>query len=279
MDSNWVQEILEKALRTWSERQQEIWDLITTPPETFRGGRIWRVIENIHGGLTATAYALLVLFFLIGVVRTTTNFHELRRPEQAARLFVRFAVAKGIVGHSMEWLLALYRIVQGIILKVAGSAGTPFSAGPVLPDVIVQKIREVSFIKSIPLWIVGLLGSLMVTALSILMILTVYSRFFSIFMHAAIAPVPLAAFAGEGTQRIAWQFVRSFLGACLQGVIIVLACVIYSAFASSPPAVSDPSASAVQMVWDYMLQLIFDLLVLVGAVKMSERIVKEMIGF
>ena len=278
MDSNWVQEILEKALRTWSERQQEIWDLITTPPQTIRGGRIWAVIENIHGGLTATAYALLVLFFLIGVVRTTTDFHELKRPEQAARLFIRFAVAKAVVGHSMEWLLALYQIVQGIILKIAGSAGPP-AAAPALPEIIVQKIREVSFIKSIPLWIVGLLGSLMVTALSILMILTVYSRFFSIYMHAAIAPVPLAAFAGEGTQRIAWQFVRSFLGVCLQGAIIVLACAIYSAFAASPPAVADSSASAVQMVWDYMLQLIFDLLVLVGAVKLSERIVKEMIGF
>ncbi len=279
MDNNWVQEILEKSLRTWSDRLQEIWSLITTSPQTFRGGRIWAVIENIHGGLKAIAYALLVLFFLIGVVRSTTDFHDLKRPEQAFKLLIRFVVAKGVVSHSMEWLLGVYRIVQGIILRISSSAGNVMTGTVALPDEIVRAINEVSFIKSIPLWIVGLLSSLVVTVLSLVMILTVYSRFFSIFMHAAIAPIPLAAFSGEGTQRIGWQFVRSFIGVCLQGAIIVLACVIYSAFAASPPSVSDPSASAVQMVWDYMLQMIFDLLVLVGAVKMSERRVKEMVGF
>lgn len=60
-------------------------------------------------------------------------------------------------------------------------------------------------------------------------------------------------------------------------LFIVLACIIFSAFASSAPVV-DTTASSVSMVWSYVGELIFNMLVLVGSIKMSDRIVKEMMG-
>ena len=93
------------------------------------------------------------------------------------------------------------------------------------------------------------------------------SRFFQLYMYTALAPIPLATFAGEGTSRVGWQYLKSYAGVCLQGAIIVIACIIYYAFAASPPQIADANASAVQMVWSYMGELIFNLLVLVGAVK------------
>ena len=65
---------------------------------------------------------------------------------------------------------------------------------------------------------------------------------------------------------------------CLEGAIIALACIIFSVFASSPPAIGDTSLSAVTIVWNYVGELVFNLLVLVGAVKASDRIVKEIMG-
>lgn len=277
--NNWVLENLMNALATWSAKMQEIWQLLTTSPQSFRGGAIWAIIANIHGGMKSIAYALLVLFFIIGVARTTTNFSEIKRPEQALKLFIRFAVAKGIVTYSMDILLAIFRVVQGIISQIAGNVGNILTQGVTLPEVMQQKILECSFLDSIPLWIVALLSSLLITVLSFVMILTVYSRFFQLYMYTALAPIPLATFAGEGTSRVGWQFLKSYAGVCLQGAIIVVACIIYSAFASAPPQVTNPNATAVQMVWSYMGELIFNLLVLVGTVKMSERVVKEMIGF
>ena len=277
--NNWVLENLMNALATWSAKMQEIWQLLTTSPQSFRGGTIWTIIANIHGGMKSIAYALLVLFFIIGVARTTTNFSEIKRPEQALKLFIRFAIAKGVVTYSMDILLAIFRVVQGIINKIAGNVGNILTQGVTLPEVMQQKILECSFLDSIPLWIVALLSSLLITVLSFVMILTVYSRFFQLYMYTALAPIPLATFAGEGTSRVGWQFLKSYAGVCLQGAIIVVACIIYSAFASAPPQVTNPNATAVQMVWSYMGELIFNLLVLVGTVKMSERVVKEMIGF
>ena len=129
-----------------------------------------------------------------------------------------------------------------------------------------------------PLWLVTLLGSLFITILAFVMIMTVYGRFFKLYMYTAIAPIPLSTFAGEPTSVIGKSFLKSYAAVCLEGVIIVLACIIFSVFAEAPPANIDPNLSAVQVVWNYVGELIFNLLVLVGAVKMSERIVKEMMG-
>lgn len=276
---NWVLDNLNNALETWSKYLKEIWTLLTTSPQNFKGGAIWSVIQNIHGGLKAIAYALLVLFFIIGVVKTTTNFAEIKRPEQALKLFLRFVVAKAVVTYSMDLMLAVFKIVQGIITQISGNVGNVLTTGITLPDIIQEKVLECGFFDSIPLWIVALIGSLMVTVLSFVMILTVYSRFFTLYMYTAIAPIPLSTFAGEGTSRVGTQFFKSYTGVCLQGAIILIACIIYSVFAASPPVVTDTSLSATQMVWNYLAELIFNLLVLVGAVKMSERVVKEMIGF
>ena len=276
---NWIIDNLTNALKTWTNALHEIWTLLTTSPQNFREGAIWSVMQSIHGGLKAIGYALLVLFFIIGVMKTTTNFSEIKRPEQALRLFIRFAVAKAVVTYSMDLMQLVYSVIQGVMTEVAGHSGNLLTGEIVLPDILKEKILACTFLESIPLWIVAMIGSLLVTVLSFVMILTVYSRFFRLYMYTAIAPVPLASFAGEGTSLVGKQFLKSYAGVCAQGAIIIIACIIYSVFAASPPEAGEESLSAVQMVWNYLAELIFNLLILVGAVKMSERVVKEMIGF
>ena len=142
---------------------------------------------------------------------------------------------------------------------------------------MVTAIEDCGFFESIPLWAVTIIGSLFVTVLSFIIILTVYGRFFKIYMYTAIAPIPLSTFAGQPTQNIGKSFVKGYAAVCLEGAIIVIACVIFSLFASNPPQV-DPDAAPAAMVWKYIGELVFNMLVLVGTVKMSDRIVREMLG-
>ena len=127
---------------------------------------------------------------------------------------------------------ALFSIVQGIVTTVMSGSGMTGSVTE-LPTEIVDKIESVGMLESIPLWIVTLLGSLLITVLSFVMILTVYGRMFKIYMYTAIAPIPISSFAGEPTQSIGKNFLRSYVGVCLEGAIIALACIIYSAYATS----------------------------------------------
>ena len=277
MSDNWVVQNLENALEVWNEKLAEIWTIITQSPETFRGGQIWSVITNIHGAIQAIGYALLVLFFVVGVMKTCGSFAELKKPEHAIKIFIRFVLAKAVVTYGLELMLAFLSIIQGVISTIMNSAGLGQSATTVLPTEIITAIEDCGFFESIPLWAVTLIGGLFVWVLSFIMILSVYGRFFKLYLYTAISPIPLSCFAGEPTQNIGKSFLKSYAGGCLEGAIIVLACIIFSVFANTPPDVNTGAAAA-SMVWSYIGELIFNMLILVGAVKMADRIVREMMG-
>jgi len=277
MSDNWIVQNLENALKTWNDKLSEIWQLITQSPEQFKGGTIWNVIVDIHGAVQAIGLALLVLFFVIGVMKTCGSFAEVKKPEHALKLFIRFALAKGVVTYGLELMMALFNIVQGLISTIMNAAGFGSAAQTVLPQEIVTAVEDCGFFESIPLWAVTLIGGLFITILSFIMIMSVYGRFFRLYLYTAIAPVPLSTFAGEPSQNVGKSFIKSYCAVCLEGAVIVLACIIFSLFASSPPVV-DPNAAAVTQVWSYIGELLFNMLVLVGAVRMSDRIIREMMG-
>ena len=277
MSDNWVVQNLESALTTWNGKLSELWTLITQSPQDFKGGAIWDVVLTIHGTLQAIGYGLLVLFFVMGVMKTCGSFAELKRPEQALKVFVRFAVAKGVITYGLELMNALLSIIQGVVSSIMRSGGFGAPQETVLPQEIITAVEEAGFFESIPLWAVTLIGGLFIWVLSFMMILTVYGRFFKLFMYTAIAPIPLATFAGEPSQSIGISFLKSYAAVCLEGAIIVLSCIIFSVFAGSPPSI-DPNAAAATMVWNYIAELIFNMLVLVGTVKMADRVVREMMG-
>ena len=277
MSDNWIVQNIENALDTWNSKLSEIWTLITQTPETFKDGAIWNVIKSIYGSMQAIGLALLVLFFVVGMLKTCGSIEEVKKPEKAFKLFIRFAVAKTIVTYGMDLMLAIFNIVQGVISNIMTTAGIAGSTNSVLPQGIITAIESCGFFESIPLWAITIIGSLVVMVLSFIMIMTVYGRFFKLYLYTAIAPIPLSSFAGEPTQNIGRSFLKSYTAVCLEGAIIILSCIIFSLFASSPPVV-DSSATAVTQVWKYLGELIFNMLVLVGTVKLSDRIVHEMMG-
>ena len=277
MSDNWVVQNLENALETWNSKLSEIWQLLTTSPQEFKGGSIWSVMVNINGAVQAIGLALLVLFFVVGVVRTCGSFTDVKKPEHALKLFIRFAIAKGVITYGLELILALFNIVQGTISTIMTSAGFGTPNQTTLPAEMVTTIESCGFFESIPLWAVTLIGGLFITVLSFIMIMTVYGRFFKLYMYTALAPIPLSTFAGEPSQNVGKSFIKSYCAVLLEGAVIVLACIIFSLFASTPPVVN-PDAAAVTQVWAYIGELVFNMLVLVGAVKMSDRIIREMMG-
>ncbi len=275
---NWIVDNLNSALAMWNGRLAEIWQLLSTSPEDFRGGGVWTVMVGINDALKATGYALLVLFFVMGVVKTCGSFVEMRKPEQVFKCFIRFVLAQAAITWGLDIMLALFNIAQGAAGTIMTASGLTAATPMALPEELVDIIEDVGFIESIPLWAITLLGSLFIWVLALVMVLTVYSRFFKLYMATAIAPLPLASFAGQPSSSVGVAFLKSYAAICLEGCVIVLACVIFSGFAASPPALADASNAAATIVWSYVGELIFNMLVLVGAVKMSDRLIRELLG-
>ena len=275
---NWIVDNLNSALGTWNEKLAEIWTLLSTSPENFKGGAVWSVMRDINGALQAIGCALLVLFFVMGIVKTCSSFTELKKPEMVFKCFIRFVLAQAAVNHGMELMTALFKVAQGMISTIMTASGLSALTDTTLPDEMVTIIEDVGFLESIPLWAITLLGSLFIWVLSLIMILTVYSRFFKLYLATAIAPIPMASFAGQPSSSIGVAFLKSYAAICLEGCIIVLACVIFSAFASTPPAIADDTLAAATIVWNYVGEVIFNMLVLVGCIKMSDRLIRELMG-
>ena len=275
---NWIVDNLNSALGTWNGKLAEIWQLLSTTPEEFKGGGVWTVIQGINGALQAIGCALLVLFFVMGIVKTCSSFTELKKPEMVFKCFIRFVLAQAAVTHGMELVTALFKVAQGMISTIMTASGLSALTDTTLPSEMVTIIEDVGFLESIPLWAITLLGSLFIWVLSLIMILTVYSRFFKLYLATAIAPIPMASFAGQPSSSIGVAFLKSYAAICLEGCIIVLACVIFSAFASTPPAIADDTLAAATIVWNYVGELIFNMLVLVGCIKMSDRLIRELMG-
>jgi hypothetical protein len=266
---------IQSALDTWNRYLGEIWNLLSTSPQDFRGGGIWDVIREVNGSLQAIGYALLVLFFVIGLVKHTTSLSEIKRPEVALRFFLRFAIAKAVITYGMDIMVGVFDISQGVIRAIVGNIGAPTPA--TVPQEIVDAVGSLGILDKVGVWAVSLIGSLVIIVLSIIMLYTVYARFIRLYIYTAISPIPLSTFAGQGVSQTGAAFLKSYAAVCLEGAVIVLACIIFSAFASAPPMV-DPGATASQMVWAYIGQLAFNLLVLTGSVKLANMTIREMLG-
>ena len=269
---------LYQGLQYLGEKLAEMWNLLTTSPEAFKDGAIWGVISSINGVLGAIGTALLVLFFTIGVIKTCGSFAELKKPETAVRVFIRFCVAKWLIDNCLSILVNFVTIIQSIISDVTSTSSIGTALEFAIPSDVQSTFEGIGILDgAIPVWAVCFISHLAMIVIAIILLLTVYGRFFRIYMYTAIAPIPLSTLAGQPTENIARSFLKSYAGVCLQGVVIVLACIIFTAFAATSPEM-DTTLEPLEMVWKYVSDLIFNLLILLGLVKGSDRIIHDMMG-
>ena len=256
----------------------KMWSILTTSPQSFKGGGIWSVITTINGVLGAIGTALLVLFFTVGVIKTCGSFAELKKPETAVKVFIRFAISKALIDNCLSILVDFVTIVQDVIKRITDSSSIGTALEFVIPSDVQSSFDSVGILDgAIPLWSVCFIAHIAFMIIGMILLLTVYGRFFRIYMYTAIAPIPLSTMAGQPTESIGKSFLKSYAGVCLQGVVIVLACVIFSAYAASMPNM-DTTLDPLRMVWVYVGEVTFNMLVLVGLVKGSDRIIHDMMG-
>lgn len=274
MDTNSIVQILQSALDSWNKNLSSIMGLLTTSPANFNGGGIWGMMVDVNGALQSIAMGLLVLFFVADLSKQLTSLTELKRPEVAVKAFVRYAVAQYLVTHGMELMTAIFSIAVGIISTVTRSIVG--ADGLTVPAELVQKINAVDFLGFTTLWPVALLLSVGIQVCAIIILITVYSRFFKLFMYTALSPIAMSAFAGQGTSRHAMSFLKSYAGVCLEGVIIAIGCIVYTAFATAP--VLDPTADALAMIWKYVTGVGINMIILIASIKGADVIISKMTG-
>lgn len=98
-----------------------------------------------------------MVFFLVGIIKTCGSFAEVKKPEQVLKLFVRFALSKAVITYGLELMLAIFKIIQGVVQTIMQTAGLGNATQTTLPQEMISTIEACGFFESIPLWAVTLI--------------------------------------------------------------------------------------------------------------------------
>lgn len=268
---------LENGLNTWNGNLEKILGLLTMTTRDFNGGLYW-TMWDIYMAFLPIGSALLVTFFFAGLIKSTGSVVELKRPEILFKNFVRLAIAEYFLSHSWGLMVKAMNLAISLIQTAFQASGMGSLSGESIPDAVTAAVQDLGFWASIPVWVVAMLGSLVFTVLGFLLVLTVYGRFFKIYIYSAIAPLPLSTFAApEPFSTTGKAFVRSYIAVLLEGLVIVLACAIFSKIATTVSAAA-ADANAMAVVWTYVSGNCFNMLILVVTVKTGDRLIRDILG-
>lgn len=273
--SNMIESLWDWVLGIWGSGLSSIQLWLTTSPSEFGGGQIWNVVEDMQGSLQGIGYTLLVLFFYIGLTKSTLSFYELRRPEISFSLFIRFFIIKTLIDSGTGILLLLIKTSQRVVSAVF-SASSLTNSIVTLPDDIRIGIRQAAFLEKLIFLLISILAVAVIITMVFTVILTVFGRFFKIFACAAFAPIPFSTMAGEPTQRMGFDYLKLFASLCLEGAVIAIACVLYSAFVQFMPDFTIGAASGLlAKLLGYIVSVVLHTLLLSGFIKSADYLLNR----
>lgn len=286
---------IESILQMFSKAMGISFDFLTKDLAEF-APHVATVMETLNNSLQAFSYALLIILTLWNMVKTATSISELKRPELLLKFFLRFVLTKYAIGMAWKLVSGIVSITGSLtaaVFQYSGMANgnvwegitTPtFENGGILGFLSSAAGTALSFLTNplakVPEMLLVLVGFIVALVLSVMLILTVIGRFFKIYLFAALSPIPLATFGAEDTKQIGKQFLQSFAAISLEGLVIALAMIVFSAYAQSPIielgnwGIFDWLGSAADEV-SYMFTMIFNMLLLMGLIKGADQVVHQ----
>ena len=285
--TDWLKEMLVSAImgnlsgmfESVNNQVGEIATSVGMTPANFSPD-VFAMVRNISESVIIPIAGLILTFIacyeLIQMIIDHNNLANFETWIFFKWVFKTF-VAVMLITNTFNITMAVFDVAQHVINASAGiiSGNTAIDASAL--ETMEETLMAMDLGPLLGLFLQSFIVQVTMSALAIIIFVIVYGRMIEIYLMVSLAPIPLSTFAGEPSQNVGKSFIKSYAAVCLEGAIIVLACIIFSLFAASPPAV-DPNAAPVSMVWSYIGELVFNMLVLVGAVKMADRVVREMMG-
>lgn len=272
---------------------QVAYEFLTQDLTTF-APTVAAAMETLNQGLQAFSYALLVVLTLWNVVKTSSSYVELKRPEVLIKLLIRFILTKYVIQVAWALVNGIFNIAGALMEAIFRISGIPVDniwASMTVPDFgedgimgILQDWKTfLNPLAKMPGMVLVILGYIIAMVLSITLILTVFGRFFKIYMFAALAPIPLSTFGSESTQEVGRNFLKSFCAVSLEGLIIGLALIVFTAYSQNPIITFDGLGifewvGSMAEEITYMFTLLFNMLLLLGIIKGADQIVHRMFG-
>lgn len=214
------------------------------------------IVKAVYdNAIMPTALCLMCIYFLIALVdkMTSENFTW----EQMIRQFCMFLASYYLILHGFDILNYLFKVgliligdVYDAVQSHIGGKDQNFYSKDMIEDF--EKRFGTGFIDNILMFCNLLLPWALQFILTICAKIVCYSRIIEIYGRATFAPLAYSDFFQNGFQGAGWRFLKSFLATCLQGALILVISVIFTALGPAIYNLSDGGNTLMGAVCVYL---------------------------
>ena len=296
----WSLDLAQSILNIWDAICENILTILRTPVSSWAGGEAWDIAVRVHNAFIGVALGLAVLFFAISFFRYVDDVRELTFREVAGWI-LRFAVMYILISYSMEIMQFFINLSADATASLMAVARPQVTATAMSADLTasVEALNTAletggwnilavigTFFETIGISMFFFVVMLVVFVSGIIMIVSVFVRFFKLFIYIAVAPIPLATLAGHRSSEIARHFLKSFAAICFEVVIICIAIAIFNAVAGASNSIftflTIPGDGEAENMWNAATNwgwtVLIGVVTLTVLVRQANRYVREMIG-
>ncbi|MGN0390693.1 MAG: hypothetical protein ACI4L2_07745 [Wujia sp.] len=231
---NWILANLTAAVEFFNAWMGKLYEILMIDPISYQNGTIWAMVEKIYNALLGPGISILIISFYLGLIHDGGEFIKTRRIGSVAWTFILMCVSVSVLQGGKYILLLVFWAGRELFENVTGINGLNLLdlSWVEIPKIVEWATYGMDMEKGFLFWIVTLIFALVVMICGFTILMIVYGRLLNIYMHFALAPLPLACMAAKPTRSVFSAYIRSFIGVCIQGLVIVVICMIFSAFAN-----------------------------------------------
>lgn len=306
---NWILSTLQASIAFFDAWMTSLYDVLMLDPISYQNGAIWTTVSKIYDALMGPAVSILIIGFYIALIHDSGEFIKTRHFGSVVWTFILLCITASLLQGGKYILLLIFWCFKEILQTVTGPDGTNFLnlSWVELPKQVKLATSGLGATKATLFFIVVLIFALVIMVCSFTIIMVVYGRLFNIYLHLVVAPLALACGAAGPLRGTFASYLRSFVGVCLQGVVIVIVCMVFSAFANNfdfnTVQTSDQQivelkedmteeefqewweqwgmdnkeleAKKAEVLWTYLSQMLFLYLIMAGMIKGADNFIHQ----
>ena len=306
---NWILATLQASIAFFDAWMSQLYDVLMLDPISYQNGTIWTTVSKIYDALMGPAVSILIIGFYIALIHDSGEFIKTRHAGSIVWTFILLCFTASLLQGGKYILLLIFWCFKEILQAVTGPNGTNFLdlSWVELPKQVKLATSGLGATKATLFFIVVLIFALVIMVCSFTIIMVVYGRLFNIYLHLAVAPLALACGAAGPFRSTFVSYLKSFVGVCLQGVVIVIVCMVFSAFANNfdfnTVQTSDQQivelkedmteeefqewweqwgmdnkeleAKKAEVLWTYLSQMLFLYLIMAGMIKGADNFIHQ----
>ncbi|MCM1083341.1 MAG: hypothetical protein NC428_07675 [Clostridium sp.] len=226
-----ILDVLQAALEIFCSGMETLYGLLTIDPVTYQGGVLWDRAMQVYAGLVGVGFTIILVCGYLGIIGSLESLYDMGRQGTMFAIFTMVTISGGLLSATPYILRLIIKFCQDIIAKAMGGRFA-FADAWQIPNAVLNATQGLSTLMTVILWLICFIGALVIVVSTFTIFLMAYGRIFKMYLYIAIAPLCMSCISSRQTQRVAVSFLKRFIIIAGEGLIIVVALMIFSAFSS-----------------------------------------------